>query len=48
MEPHPGPAQKLSTNVYDIYHCLVYSELTTDDGQRNCQKHVEFHDEINL
>ena len=18
---HPGPAQKLSTNLYDIYHC---------------------------
>jgi len=23
---HPGPASKLSTNVYDIYHCWVYSE----------------------
>jgi len=23
---HPGPAQKLSTNLYDIYHCWVYSE----------------------
>jgi len=22
----PGPARKLSTNVYDIYHCWVYSE----------------------
>jgi len=23
---HLGPARKLSTNVYDIYHCFVYSE----------------------
>jgi len=24
--PRPGPVQKLSTNLYDIYHCWVYSE----------------------
>jgi hypothetical protein len=23
---HPGPARKLSTNLYDIYQCQVYSE----------------------
>jgi len=23
---HPGPARKLSTNLYDIYHSWVYSE----------------------
>jgi len=23
---HLGPARKLSTNLYDIYHCWVYSE----------------------
>jgi len=23
---HPGPARKLSTNLYDIYHCWVCSE----------------------
>ena len=45
---HPGPARKLSTNLYDIYHCRVYSEYTPDDGQTNCPKHVEFHDQINL
>ena len=22
----PDPARKLSTNLYDIYHCCVYSE----------------------
>jgi hypothetical protein len=40
---HPDPAHKLSANLYDIYHCCVYSEKTPDDGQRNCPKHVEFH-----
>jgi len=24
------------------------SELTPDDGQTNCPKHVEFHDKINV
>ena len=38
----PDPARKLSANLYDIYHCCVYSEKTADDGQRNCPKHVEF------
>jgi len=23
---HPRPARKLSTNLYDIYHCWVYNE----------------------
>ena len=36
----PGHARKLSTNLYDIYRCWVYSEWTPDDGQRNCLKHV--------
>ena len=39
----PDPARKLSVNLYDIYHCCVYSEKTPDDGQRNCPKHVEFY-----
>jgi len=26
----------------------VYSELTPDDGQTKCPKHVEFHDKMNL
>ena len=31
---HPDPARKLSTNLYDIYHCCVYSEklLIMDRG----------------
>ena len=32
-------ASKLSTNLYDIYHCCVYS----DDGHRNGPKRVEFY-----
>jgi len=30
----PDPARKLSTNLYDIYHCCVYSEklLMMDRG----------------
>jgi len=31
---HPDPARKLSTNLYDIYHCWVYNEKTPDAGQR--------------
>jgi hypothetical protein len=23
---HPDPAQNLNSNLYDIYHCQVYSE----------------------
>jgi len=34
---------KLSANLYDIYHCCVYSDKTPDDGQRNCLKYVEFY-----
>jgi hypothetical protein len=26
MSVHPDPARTLSTNLYDIYHCCVYSE----------------------
>jgi len=31
---HPDPACKLSANLYDIYHCCVYSEklLMMDTG----------------
>jgi len=26
LQFHPDPARKLSTNLYDIYRCCVYSE----------------------
>jgi len=34
LQFHPDPAHKLSANVYDIYHCCVYSEklLMMDRG----------------
>jgi len=38
---NPDPARHLSANLYDIYHCCI--QWKTDDGQRNCPKHVEFH-----
>ena len=33
-DPDPDPASKLSANLYDIYHCCVYSEklLMMDRG----------------
>jgi len=34
----PAPARNLSANLYDIYHCCVYSEKTPYDGQGNCPK----------
>ena len=39
----PDPARKPPTNLCDIYHCCVYCEKTSDDGHRNCPKHVEFY-----
>jgi hypothetical protein len=34
MQFHPDSARKLSANMYDIYHCCVYSEklLMMDRG----------------
>jgi hypothetical protein len=26
LQFHPDPAPKLSANLYDVYHCCVYSE----------------------
>jgi len=39
----PDPARKLSANLYDIYHCCVYSEklLMMDRGTaRNMQSFI--------
>ena len=43
LQFHSDPARKPSANLYDIYHCCVYSEKTPEDGQRNFPKYVEFH-----
>jgi hypothetical protein len=34
LQFHPGPARKQPENLYDIYHCCVYSEklLVMDRG----------------
>jgi len=34
MRWNPDPAHKLSADLYDMYHCCVYSEklLMTDSG----------------
>jgi hypothetical protein len=40
----PQPARKLSANLYDIYHCCVYSEklLMMDRGTvRNMQNFIK-------
>ena len=37
------PARKLSANLYDIYHCCVYSEKLLMMDWWNCPKHVEFY-----
>ena len=40
-EQHPGPAWKLSTNLYGIYNCWVYSEKNswwwTDELSETCR-----------
>ena len=39
----PDPARKLSANLYDTYILLCVQRKTPDEGQSNCQKHVEFY-----
>ena len=36
LQFRPDPARKLSANLYDIYHCCVYSEklLMMDRGSQ--------------
>jgi hypothetical protein len=33
LQFRPDPARKLSTNLYDIYHCCVYSEKLSMMGR---------------
>ena len=43
LQFHPDPARKLSANLYDIYHCCVYSKklLMMDRGTvRNMQSFI--------
>jgi len=43
MELRPDPARKLSANLYDIYHCCVYSEKLLMMDRGTVSKHVEFY-----
>ena len=45
LQFYTEPARKLSANLYDIYYVplLCIQWKTSDDGQRNCPKHMEFH-----
>jgi hypothetical protein len=48
-QDHDGTAAKLSSSPHDIYIPVPNVQWKTpDDGQRNCPKHVEFLDKINL
>jgi len=37
------PLASSQHNLYDIYLLLRVQCLTSDDGHRNCPKHIEFH-----
>jgi len=45
---HPDPARKLSANLYDIYHCCVYSEKLLMMGRGTVQNMSSFIQRINL
>jgi hypothetical protein len=40
---HPDPSSKQSANLYDIYHCYVYSEKLLMMDRGTVPKHVEFY-----
>jgi hypothetical protein len=40
---HPDPARKLSTKPLSHIPLLCVRWEITDDGKKNCPKHVEFH-----
>ena len=44
----PDPARKLSTNVYDIYHCCVYSEKLLMMDRGTSRNMLSFIPKINL
>ena len=45
---HPGPAHKLSANLYDIYHCYVYSEKLLMMDRGNVRNMYSFIPKINF
>jgi len=44
----PDPARKLSANLYDIYHCCVYSEKLLMMDRRTVRNMQSFILKINL
>jgi len=47
LQFRPDPAHKLLANLYDMYHCCVYSEKLLMMDSDTCQKPVEFYSKIN-
>jgi hypothetical protein len=45
---HPDPAHKLSANLYDIYHCCVYSEKLQMMDRGTVRNTYSFISRINL
>ena len=43
-----APAHKPSENLYDIYHCCVYTEKLLMMDRGTVPKHVEFHSKNKL
>ena len=43
----PDPARKLSTNLYDIHHCCVYSEKRLLMGRGSVRNMQSFISKIN-
>ena len=44
----PDSARKRSHNLHETYQLPCVQQITPDDGQRRCPKHVEFYDKINF
>jgi hypothetical protein len=42
LQLHPDLARQMSANLYDIYHCCVYSEKLLLMDRGSLPKHVEF------
>jgi hypothetical protein len=42
----PDSARKRSHYLHETYQLPCVQEITPDDGQRRCPKHVEFYDKI--
>jgi len=48
LHTQPMPARKLSANLYDVYHCCVYSEKLLMMDRGTVRKIKNFNPKINL